>query len=63
MESVNNNKVLSKSDYFNILKLKNSMNSLRVIENNMGVQSQNAFKTISPHWLLGLVEGEGSLFV
>ena len=52
---IKNNKLLSNSDFINILKLKQSMNSLR--KNNTNIQIEKSNKIISPYWLLGFVEG------
>jgi hypothetical protein len=41
-----------------ILSLKNSMNKKR----NNFIQSPNHNINITPYWLLGLIEGEGSFF-
>ena len=54
-KSIKNNKLLSNSDFINILKLKQSINSLR--KNNTNIQIEKSNKIISPYWLLGFVEG------
>ena len=56
-KSIKNNKLLSNSDFINILKLKQSINSLRKNNTNIQIQIEKSNKIISPYWLLGFVEG------